>query len=263
MDDITKPWPVKPLDKPYHIWGDHNIPVVSYEVPHVFGCDEQDPVNSDHYHPAVVQYPWADRAYFIFPSAYLHLTGLLDCQMAMSRDGVKWSRLTREPYVSLGTQEEFDCGSLYMAGGMVRREGKIFQYYGGYRVTHRWGSVDPKPDEPTAHIFRLEQRLDGFVSADASANGGEFTTPPLTFTGTRLVLNFNASAVGACKVELLDDQRNAVSGYSLTDCDELSGNHLEKMVTWKGKSDLSSLVGRAVRLRFVMRSCKLFAFQFP
>jgi len=38
---------------------------------------------------------------------------------------------------------------------------------------------------------------------------------------------------------------------------------LEKTVSWKGKTDLSSLCGKALRLRFVMRSCKLFAFQFP
>ena len=67
-DDVTKPWPVKQLDKPYRIWGDDKIPVASYEVPHVFGYDDRDPPNSDHFHPAFVQYPWADRAYFMFAS---------------------------------------------------------------------------------------------------------------------------------------------------------------------------------------------------
>jgi len=52
-------------------------------------------------------------------------------------------------------------------------------------------------------------------------------------------------------------------GFSLGDCDEVSGNHLEKTVTWKAKADLSSLHGHVVRLRFVMRACKMFAFQFP
>ena len=263
MDDITKPWPMKQLDKPYHPWGDDRLPAATYQVPHVFGYDEHDPPNSDHYNPAIVQYPWADRAYFLFPSAYRHSTELVDIQMAASRDGVKWTRLSREPYVALGTQDEFDFGSLYMAAGMVRCKGKIFQYYGGYRLPHSSKAVDPKPGEPISHIFRLEQRLDGFVSADAAYEGGEFTTPPLVFSGTQLVLNLNASAMGACKVEILDDQRHAIPGYSLGDCVELSGNHLEKTVTWRSKSDLRWLTGRAVRLRFVMRSCKLFSFQFP
>jgi hypothetical protein len=78
----------------------------------------------------------------------------------------------------------------------------------------------------------------------------------------RLALNVNTSALGTCNVELLDEQRHAISGFSLGDCDEIGGNHLEKTVSWKGKTDLASLRGRAIRLRVVMRACKLFAFRF-
>jgi hypothetical protein len=128
-----------------------------------------------------------------------------------------------------------------------------------YRTTH--GVLGNEPGTDGA-ICRLEQRLDGFVSADAAFEGGEFTTPPLRFAGSKLVLNINASAMGTCKVEILDEQGNVLPGYSLADCDEIGGNHIEKTVSWKGKSGLPPLAGRAVRLRFVMRACKLFAFQF-
>ena len=43
---------------------------------------------------------------------------------------------------------------------------------------------------------------------------------------------------------------------------EIGGNFIEKTVTWKSKSDLASLAGRTVRLRFALRAGKLFAFQF-
>jgi hypothetical protein len=122
------------------------------------------------------QYPWAEQAYFLFPPACRHFPeppvgrygndGLLDIQVAVSRDGVHWARLAREPYVALGAQEDPDSSQLYMAVGMIRRGGKLFEYYGGYQTT-------------------------------------------------------------------------------------------------QGQSDLASLRGRAVRLRVVMRACKLFAFQFP
>jgi hypothetical protein len=266
LDDITAPWPVMQVEKPFYIWGTDKIPVASYEVPIVFGYDEQDPAGSDHYNAACVQYPWADRAYFLFPSAYRHFPdppigrfgndGLVDIQMAVSRDGVRWTRLSRDPYVSLGTQEEADSHQMYMAVGMARRGSKVFQYYGGCQTSH--GEVPSRPGP----INRLEQRLDGFVSADAAFEGGEFTTPMLIFSGTRLVLNINASAMGIARVEIRDDQGHALPGFSLSDCDEVGGNHLEKTVSWKGRTDLSSLHGRAVRLRFVMRACKLFAFQF-
>jgi hypothetical protein len=206
----------------------------------------------------------------MFPSAYRHFPdppigkygndGLVDIQMATSRDGVKWTRLAREPYAALGTQDELDCAQLYMAVGMLRRGGKIFQYYNGYQVSH---GTPENVQSRIGAICRLEQRLDGFASADANLAGGEFTTPPLVFSGARLALNVNASALGICKIELLDEQRHAIPGYSLGDCDEIGGNYLEKTVSWKGKTDLASLRGRAIRLRVMMRACKLFAFQFP
>ncbi|MBN1347727.1 MAG: hypothetical protein JXQ73_33890 [Phycisphaerae bacterium] len=268
MDDITKPWPFKKLDKPYHIWGKDKVAVSSREVPIVFEYDEHDPPDSDHYNPACVQYPWADDAYFMFPSAYRHLPpppkgkyhndGYLDIQMAVSRDGVKWARLSREPYVPLGLQGERDSAQLYMAVGMVRRGDQIFQYYGGYE--HRHGEFS-KADH-SGGIFRTEQRLDGFVSTDAAYEGGEFTTPPLRLSGKQLVLNVNAGAMGRCKVEILDESGKPVSGRALADCDEIGANHVAKRVTWRGEADLSNLCHRPVRLRFVMRACKLYGFQF-
>ena len=45
-------------------------------------------------------------------------------------------------------------------------------------------------------------------------------------------------------------------------CDEIHGNYIRKTVSWEGSDDLSSLAGKPVRLHFVMRDAKLFAFQF-
>ena len=42
----------------------------------------------------------------------------------------------------------------------------------------------------------------------------------------------------------------------------MRGNALDKVVTWQGKADVSGIAGQPVRLRFVMRSMKLYAFQF-
>jgi hypothetical protein len=37
---------------------------------------------------------------------------------------------------------------------------------------------------------------------------------------------------------------------------------VEKVVTWKGHADIGALASQPVRLRFVMRGVKLYAFQF-
>jgi len=39
-------------------------------------------------------------------------------------------------------------------------------------------------------------------------------------------------------------------------------NNVHKRVTLAGKPDLTALIGRIIRLRFTMRDCKLYAFQF-
>jgi len=268
MDDITQVWPFTPLDSPYHIWGADKIPVTSREVPIVFGYDDKDPVPSDHYNAACVQYPWAEDAYFMFPSAYRHFPeppvgkygndGLLDIQLAVSRDGVNWDRPSRQPYVGLSLEGEGDSSQLYMAVGMLRRGDRLLQYYGGYHATH--GALDAVDGDGA--IYLAEQRFDGFVSADAGTEGGELTTPLLTFSGRRLVLNIDAGALGMCRVGLLDADGKAIPGFGLGDCDEIGGNSAARVVTWHGAEDVSAFAGVPVRLAFKLRSAKLFAFQF-
>jgi len=271
MDDILQPWPYTPLAQPYYIWGEDKVPVTSREVPTVFGYDDQDPVPSDHYNAAAVEYPWAADAYFLFPSAYFHFPdppmgkrwndGLLDIQMAVSRDGIAWQRLDRRPYVPLGLEGEKDSKQLYMAVGMLRAGNEVFQYYGGYETTH--GAPRPTPDEgPIGSICGLVQRLDGFVSADAAFTGGQLLTPPLVWAGDHLELNVDTSALGEARVGLLDAEGEPLPGYEVHRCDPLRGNFIAQTVTWQGQSDLTPLAGRPVRLHFVLRSAKLYAFQF-
>jgi hypothetical protein len=54
-----------------------------------------------------------------------------------------------------------------------------------------------------------------------------------------------------------------VPGYSVEQCDRIhTSNELDRVVTWRTKSDVSSLAGKPVRLKFVMRDCDVYAFQF-
>jgi len=46
------------------------------------------------------------------------------------------------------------------------------------------------------------------------------------------------------------------------DCDEINGNYIRVPVTWSGKCEVSSLAGKRVKLRYVMRDTKLYSFQF-
>ena len=75
-------------------------------------------------------------------------------------------------------------------------------------------------------------------------------------------MNFATSAAGGVKVELQDAGGQPLPGFSLADCQEQIGNELSRVVSWKGRADLSALAGKPVRLRFVMKDADIFAFRF-
>ena len=50
-------------------------------------------------------------------------------------------------------------------------------------------------------------------------------------------------------------------GFTLDDCDPLAIDHTDAVVTWKGNSDLSSLAGKPVYLRFELQHMGLFSFR--
>jgi len=269
-DDIMKPWPYKNGVTPKLSFGKDRLPPPTGEVPTAFGPDERDPKWLDHYTSAAVQYPWAENAYFIFPSAYLHYPnpplgkfkndGPVDIQLAVSRDGVLYDRPERKPYIELGLAGSQDSGSIYMLVGMLRHGNEIYQYYGGFPFTH--GAYRGLPEESgIGAIIRVRQRLDGFVSADAGPEGGSFTTPSIRFRGKRLELNMNASAMGEVHVELRDEKDTPISGYSFEESDALHMNNVAQVVTWRSNADLSQ-IKQPVKIAFRLRSVKLYAFQF-
>lgn len=271
IEKLFEPWPYDKTQKPYLIWGKDKVPVPSNEFHQALSYDELDPPDTDLYTPAVHQYPWADDAYFAFPSPYRHFPdppngkygndGLVDIQLAVSRDGVTFDRPVRSPYIPLGPRGGPEGGSLYMGIGMLRRGAEIYQYYTGFAHTHG-EYVGSKVFRGMGGIRLAVQRLDGFMSADFAYGGGTLTTPPICFTGKRLLLNADGSALGTLRVELRDAEGKPVPGFTETDCDAVHGNQIAAEVTWHAKGDVSALAGKPVQLRFTGRAVKLYAFQF-
>lgn len=114
----------------------------------------------------------------------------------------------------------------------------------------------------TTPFRRFTLRTDGFASVRAGADGGELTTKPLTFSGKQLSLNYSTSAAGSVRVEIQDAAGKPIDGFSATDCEEIIGDEIERVVRWKAGSNVGSLAGQPVRLRFIMKDADLYAFQF-
>jgi len=243
----------------------------------------------DYYTNATLLYPWAENAYFMFPSVYFHFAkelggafsaqaptngGVNDIRFAASTDGVTWRRFDRRAFVRLGLHGTWDAREIYLLHGVLPEgDAGMRLYYFGSDRAHGWGrdernqqlmrAAGVAPVVDTSGVGMLQLRRDGFVAARADYSGGEFRTPTLTFAGDELVLNLDTSAAGDLRVELCDEIGVPIEGFTLADSDRIhTTNQVNRRVTWKGKSDVSRLAGKPVQVRFVMRDTDLYALQF-
>jgi len=222
----------------------------------VLSYDKQDGPNVDIYNSAAIKYPYASNVYFMFPSIFHHSSDRLDVQLATSRDGINWCRPDRTPFIPNGKKGEFDSGCIYMGVGCIRKGNEIWMYYAGYNRGH---TLEGKSIKKMGQISRVVLPLDRYISVYASGEDGTVITYPLVFTGNHLELNIQ----GSVRVGLLDENGKPFPQFSLDNCDPINGNYIAKTVTWNGKSDISSLIGKKVKILFKMKSgTKLYAFQF-
>ncbi|MDD5598130.1 MAG: hypothetical protein PHV82_09305 [Victivallaceae bacterium] len=117
-------------------------------------------------------------------------------------------------------------------------------------------------NEPN-RLRRCVLRTDGFVSLHFPGEGGEAITRPFTFSGGSLSLNLSTSAYGKLAIEILDENNVLIPSFELKNAIELSCDSLEALALWKDmKSDLRSLAGRPIKLRFVGRDADLYSMAF-
>jgi len=186
-------------------------------------------------------------------------TALTETQIMASRDGVEFQRWN-EAFLRPGIQRSDSWYYAHndVAWNMVTTRSSLpgapdeLSFYASSGKWHGEGSK----------LTRHTLRQDGFVSASSPFSGGELLTRPLTFEGSRLDLNFSTSAAGTIKVELQSETGRPIDGFTLDDADETFGDELDRTVTWKGSSDVSSLAGTAIRLRFTLSDGDLYAFKF-
>lgn len=273
------------------------------EYPHAFLPDENDLPGVDQYVTKATKYEYAPDVYLAFPIVYFHYekdgpvtrqilmdpargrgSGPIETQIAVSRDGINWKRYYRPAYVGNGKHGDWTVNQAYLAHGMVNRGNEIWQYYFGTGFYH--SAYAENKDEQA--VFRLVQRLDGFISADAPYDReAYFITKPFVFKGNRLVLNIDTDAAGYAQVGLLDEAGKPIEGFDVDQCIYINGDYIDEEVEWllnleevqeieirsdedyeklasiaKTNLEVSTLEGKTVRLKIRMRGARLFSMQF-
>ena len=183
-------------------------------------------------------------------------TSIHDSLLMVSRDGVRFELPTKDAFLRPGfDRRNWDNRSQYFHTGMVQTaENELSLYF------NRHGFTRSSPS--TAHFMRCSIRTDGFASIHGPYEGGELITKPMVFEGARLEVNYDTSAAGSIRVEIQDREGRPVNGHEIQESDPLIGDEVDRVVCWNGKADLSSLAGRPIRLRFVMKDADLYSLRF-
>ena len=240
----------------------------------------------DYYGACVFKYPDAGDLYILLAQAFWHWKdrppeerwgyspdpqrrkkrverlgpSTMDVRLGLSHDGKAFCRsVDRGPFISLGPDGRFDSKLVWAMPNPIRMGDELWFYYAGGNTDHD-GFVDPISSHLLSGISRAVLRLDGFVSADADYSGGQLTTRPILYEGERLELNADTFGGGCIQVELLDKGGKPIEGFTRNDSQPLYGNSVA--MRWNTGKSLGVLAGQAVRLRFIMQDCKLYAFQF-
>jgi hypothetical protein len=175
----------------------------------------------------------------------------VDCELAWSADSMHWKRVfPGRPFLPRGPNGSYDAACIYaQAGPPVLHDGKLLLYYGGSVTKHAGWKRSCLPC-----LARL--RVDGFACYEpiAADKEGFVVTQPLRCTGDDLRVNADAKG-GSLRVAVLDSE-----GFASQDCPPITGDVLDGVVRWRGGKSLAQLKGRTVRLRFELRTTRLYAF---
>ncbi len=184
-------------------------------------------------------------------------TGVSDGVFMSSRDGLHWHRWL-EAFIRPGLQKErwWQRNNMTAWGILVTKS-----------------DIPGMPDELSIYsseayctdnnrLRRYTLRIDGFVSVNAPYAGGEMITKPLIFDGGEFVINYSTSAAGSIRLEIMNKDGEPIPGFTMGECPEIYGDEIEKVVIWNSGSDVSSLKGQIVKLRFFLKDADLYSIRF-
>ena len=186
-------------------------------------------------------------------------TAVTDGMFICSRDRKQFT-VWPESFVRPGlrTRDSWFYGDTYQNWGLVETKSAIedgpaeLSLYLTERTLQETGAV----------LRRYSLRMDGFVSLYGPLVGGQLLTKPITFAGNQLTLNLSTSAAGSVRIEIQNNEGQAIPGFALGDCHEVYGDDLERIVSWKNDPDLGALAGQTVRLRFEVKDADVYSFRF-
>ena len=242
----------------------------------------QDEADVSFYGANYSRYPGREDLHLLFLQVYHQNTDQIDDQLAVSWDGLIWYR-HHDPIIPrgpLGSGYEGMCRTY--AGGIVELPDGWWAVShecnpglhnrGGYRhfpelVANPAGAdaITLEPHQP-ASIRWARWRPHRLCGIDTALEG-RFTTQTIRRSQGELWLNYRCRSGGFIEVELvrlvagrLQPDMDGLPGFTFADCDRLTGDEVDRVVTWRGRHDIAD-IGETVAVRIRMFQAKMFAYR--
>ena len=170
-----------------------------------------------------------------------------------SYDGVHFDRRYREAFIRPGHDpKNWHERAIEVGPGLVPTgPGEMSLYYMEH---YRTDSVQ---------IRRGVLRIDGLVSVQAGAGGGEIVTRPMTLCREPAGDELLHLGCGERPGRVAGGGRNAAGGIRRwAIAQRFMATRSTRWLAWKTGSDLTSLAGRPVRVRLVFQDADLYSFRF-
>jgi hypothetical protein len=190
--------------------------------------------------------------------------GLMPVELALSRDGIAWSRPFRStPFMSvIEGGSGFDAARILNNATPIILDDEIRFYYGGAenpwhfgKRPVEWGS---KKRQPKTGIGLAILPLDRFAGVRPIEKIGQITLRPRSLKGVvRITVNADATG-GPLRVELLNERGYRIQGFAKTQAIALTGDSIRHEVKWK-EADLSQLPEGDVMIRLHLDNAEVFA----
>lgn len=225
----------------------------------VLDADLNWPGYMDVYTNSRVNYPDSDEQ-LMFPGVYHRWEDRREVYMAATQDGERWNWVPNSRVAGCGETGQWTAGDLNPGTGMVFLPGDLAAIpVMVSEEPHKYPRKSNASLGKPAWLTWKKGRI-GCIRADET---GEFTTLSMVCTGDRLVLNYETvPRSGQLLAALQDEDGTPLEGFTFAEADALCGNSLGQCAAWRGKTDLSQLKGRIIRIQFRMRAAKLYAFEF-
>ena len=229
-------------------------------------------VADERWGPGAQVYSWAawyDRGlYWAMPHIYytdLHpqprWQQTMHLPLLYSRDGMQWEAVDYDrDFIELNDDlNAFDSEMMTLHYQPVVHEDRLMFFYQGVGRKH---DVEADNEYPSGLGFATMEPGRYVAMSARSGEEAVLLIRPFRMQGDQLVINARCHDGGHVRAEFLNHRGQTVDTLdAAASCDPFTGDALDHVMTWGGKSSVRRILGETVYLRFRFTDAELFGFR--